>query len=70
MDQALVQNSQHDVDGQQRRADQDRLIRKRFLIGLRGAGEFAGDAGGQAHLHFRLVDGRHGVAQRDVLPRD
>ena len=67
MDQALVQNAQHDINGEQRRPDQNRLIVERFLIGLRGAGEFAGDVGGQAHLDLRLVDGGHGVAQRDAF---
>ena len=40
---------------------------ERFLIGPRGAGELARDVGGQAHLHFRPVDGGHGVAQRDIF---
>ena len=44
MNQAFVQHSQDDVDGEQRGADQNRLVRERLLECLRGAGELAGDA--------------------------
>ena len=67
MDQALVQYSQHDINGDQRGGDQDGLILQRVLIGPRGAGELAGDVGGQAHLHFGPVDSGHGIAQRDIF---
>ena len=37
MDVALVEHAQDDVDGQQRRGDQDRLAGQRLLEGLGGA---------------------------------
>ena len=37
MDEALVQHAQHDVDGDQRRDQQEHLARQRILESLRGA---------------------------------
>ena len=43
VDVALVEHAEHDVDGEQRRADQDRLVGERLLKRLRGAREAAVD---------------------------
>ncbi len=62
--QALIQHSQDDIDGREALcADQNRLIGKSFLIGLRRAGKLARDVGGQPHIHFRAVNRVYGIAQ-------
>ena len=66
MDQAFVEHSQDDIDGQQSGSDKDGLIVERFLVSLL-AGEFAGDVHGQANFHFGPVDGVHGIAQGHIL---
>ena len=43
MDIALVEHAQHDIDGEQRRGDQERLVGQRLLEDLRGALEAAVD---------------------------
>ena len=44
VDEALIEHAQDDIDGDQRRGDQDRLVGQRLLEGLRGALERAGQA--------------------------
>ena len=39
MDVALVEDAEHDVDGGERRRDQERLAAERILIGLRRSGK-------------------------------
>ena len=50
VDVALVEHAQHDVDGDQRGQDQQRLVGERGLEGLRRALEAGADAGGQPDL--------------------
>ena len=52
MNVALVEHAEHDVDGEQRGQDQDRLVRERILEGLRGALETAVDARRQPDLRL------------------
>ena len=66
MDQALVQDPQHQVDGQQREEDQDRLILQGGLEGLGGPLEAGPHAGRQPQLALDGADGVDGLAQRDV----
>ena len=61
MDEALVKNSQNDVDGGERGDDQHFLVRERVLKGLRGALKRGVD--GVRHLkfaagRFNMIDGR------------
>ena len=56
MDVALVEHAEDDIDRDQRRQDQQRLVRERGLEGLRGALEAALDARRQAELPGRLLD--------------
>ena len=39
MDEALIENAEHDIDGQDRATDQQPLVGERILEGLGGAGE-------------------------------
>ncbi len=64
MDEAFIQDAQNDVDREQRRGDQDRLIGERFLIGLRGPLETSVNVGGQVDLALRFIDGGHSISER------
>ena len=50
VDVALVEDAEHDVDGDERGEDEDRLARERVAEGLRRALELGVDAGGQVEL--------------------
>ena len=58
VDVALVENAEHDVDGGERREDQDRLVAQGLLIGARRALEAAMDGRGHADLVRGAADGR------------
>ena len=64
VDVALVQQTQHDVDGDQRRGDQPRLRRERIAERLRRALEGAGQRLRRADARHRLVDRIDGLSQR------
>src|SRR6202050_242607 len=64
MDVTFVENSQDDVNGQQRGDDQKRLGGERGLKGLEGSGKHSVDRARHAHLLLHLVDGGGSVAQR------
>ena len=57
VDQAFVQDAQHDVDHHQRRQDQQRLLALRLLRAERRAGKTAAHIAGQADGGFGLPDG-------------
>ena len=63
MDQAFVEDAQHQVDRQERGGDEDRLVGQGGLEGLGGAHEAAADGGREPDLLLGLVDGRDRVAQ-------
>ncbi len=52
---ALVEHAQHDVNRQERRKDEKRLVRQRCLEGLGRACEIAPDARRYAHFVRRLL---------------
>ena len=62
MDVALIQDAEHDVDGDERGEDEQRLVGERGLE--RGGGALEGhvDADGEVHVRDGLVDGVDGVA--------
>ena len=62
--QVLVQHAEDDVDGQQRRQDQQRHVAGEGLEGAGVACELGPHAIGQADLVSRLLHQRGGVAQR------
>ena len=64
MNQALVENAEHDVDRDQRRAEQKRHAGLRLLKGRGGARERAADGRRHADALDRLVDLRLGLAER------
>ncbi len=64
MDIALVQQTQHDVDGHQRGTDEVWLRAQRIAKGLRRALEAARQRRRHAHLGLRALDGIHGLSQR------
>ena len=65
VDVALVEDAEDDVDGDEGGEDQERLVGERRLERLRRALEAAADAGRQAGLARRRLDGADGVAERD-----
>jgi hypothetical protein len=66
MNVALVEHRQDDVDGDERRRNQDRLAAKRILVGLCSPGEFGLDCWRGSRLRCRLVRGIYGIAERDA----
>ncbi len=54
--QALVQHAEHDIDGEQRGDDEQRLGGERLLKGLSGAGEGAAHRRRNTDPPFHLVD--------------
>ena len=64
MDVALVEHAEHDVDGDERREDEDRLVGQRAAEGRGGALELGVHAGRHVQVLLRLVDGVDGVAER------
>jgi len=64
MDEALIQHAEHDVDGDDRRQDQQQLVGERFLERQRRALEAGHDAARQADLRLGLADRRHRGAKR------
>ena len=67
MDQALVENPEHDIDRDHRGAEQKRHARLRLLIGRGGAGEGAADGRRHADALDRVVDLGLGLAERAAL---
>ena len=55
---ALIENAEHDIDRGERREDEHRLVLQRLLIGARGALEAAMDGRGHADLIRCAFDGR------------
>ena len=55
VDEALVQNAEHDIGGKDRRQDQNALPAQRILEHLRGALEAGGDAGRQPLVALELL---------------
>ena len=70
MCQALVQNAQHDVDGNQRRDDQQRLRADRLAKRAGIAGIFGMQRIGNVQLRDRLVDALRRFFDGHVLARD
>src|SRR5580658_1962684 len=66
MDEAFIENSEHDIDGRQRGEDQDRLVAERLLIGLRRARESGLYRARQADPGGGVEYGLHGVAQSNA----
>ena len=66
MDQAFVENAEHDVDGNESGEDQIGLVLKRFLKGLRGALEGGVNGGGHAHLGLCALERGDGIAKGNV----
>ena len=64
MDQALVQDTQNDIDGDQCGADQPRLGAQRLLVGQQGSGKKTLQAGRRAETLLHLGYGVRSVAQR------
>ena len=54
---ALVEHAEHDVDGEQRRQDQHRLVGQRLLEHLGGALETAVHVDGHGDVRLGLLDG-------------
>ena len=63
MDIALVKHTEHDVDSDQCREDQQRLVGQRSLKCGGGALEAGVDAGGHADALLHGIDGLNGVTQ-------
>ena len=66
MDEAFVQNSQHDVDRDQRRQNQQRLVRERVVERCRRALKVGLQAGGRIQLVGQLVNLADRRAERRV----
>ena len=64
MDEALIENAQHDIDDDERRQQQDRRAAGRALIGLRGTLERRLHGLRHADLALHAADRRDGVAER------
>ena len=64
MCEALVEHAQHDVDGDQRREDEQRLLRGLLREGRRVARRLAAQSRRCMHLRHRLVDVLQGVVER------
>ena len=67
MNEALVQNAQHEVDHEDRQHQQNAHPLQRCLKCLRRALERGVDRGRQIHLRSRLTDFRDGLRQRDTF---
>src|SRR5713226_3712625 len=63
MNVALIEHSQHDVNGDDRGQNEPGLTRKRIVKGSRGSLETGVDAARQIDFLFRLRDRRGGLAQ-------
>ena len=66
MDEALVQNAEHDIGGEDRGENQDALPFERILEHLRGALETGGDGRRQIAVAFELLNLLHRLAKRDA----
>ena len=66
MDQALVEDAEDDVDGEERRRDEDRLVGERRLERLGRALEAAADAAGRRISASGALNGVDGRAERDA----
>ena len=64
MHEALVEDSQHDIDSDHRREDEQRLIDQRGAEHLRGAGEAALHGGGHRQIVHDRLHRLHRLAQR------
>ena len=63
MDVALVEDTQHDVDGHQGRKNQIGLARQRILKGGRSSLKAGVDAGRQIDIVLGLIDGLRGLPE-------
>src|SRR5581483_9260163 len=66
VDVALVEDAEHDVDGDERGEDEQRLVGERGLEGLGGALEARADARREPEVARRLLDGGDGLAEGDA----
>ena len=66
MNEALVENAQHDVDGDQRGQNQQGFVGERVLEGCRGSLKIRLQAGREIQLFRHIVDVVDGRAQRGV----
>src|SRR2546429_684662 len=66
VDVALVEDAEHDVDGDERGQGEDGLIGQRGLKRLGRALEARPNGGRQADVTFGTLDGGHRVAERDA----
>src|ERR1700682_3407580 len=64
VNEALIENAEHDIDHEDRRDDQERLARERILEHRRGALKAGRDAQGQIRLLFDFLNLRHRVTER------
>ena len=67
MDQALIENAQHEIDAQQRRQDEQPLAGLKTAEHPGIAGKFTADGAGHLHIQLRLLDQLCRFAQRHAL---
>jgi hypothetical protein len=68
MDEALIQNAEHNIGGKDRGQDQDALPAQRVLEYLRGALEASRDRRRQALLARQILDRIDRLAERHPRP--
>ena len=66
MDEAFVQNAEHDVDGDESSEDEVRLVAERILKGLRGSLECSMDCARHTEFSLSLLKSGDGIAQSYV----
>ena len=66
VDEALVEDAEHDIHGEQRGGDQDRLRGQRILELLRRSLERSLQRRRLVHRTFDVLDRLHGLAERDA----
>ncbi len=66
VNEALVQDAEDDIDGDERGEDQIRLIPQRILKCLRGSLESRVDCGGHAQVALSFFEGGNGITQSHV----
>lgn len=64
MDEAFIQYSQHDIDGDKRQYDQKRLVGERFLESSGRSLEAADDGRRHADIGEGLLDGGRRIRER------
>ena len=67
MDQAFIENAQHEIDAEQRRQNQQPLAGLKTAEHPGIAGKFAADGAGHLHIQLRLLDQPRRLAQRHAF---